>query len=64
MDPYHPLSVDTSDVIKKIGDALSSIQDQLKQKQPLSVMLADKLAIDLKKLKLEVRHLSSPHHLP
>lgn len=64
MDPDHPLSVDTSGAIKKIGDALSSIRDQFKQKQPLSVMLVDNLATNLKKLGLEVRHLSSPHHLP
>lgn len=60
MDPDHPLSVDTSGAIEKIGDALSSIRDEFKQKQPLSVMLADKLAINLKKLRSEVRHLSSP----
>lgn len=60
MDRDEPLAVETSSTIKKIRNALSSIRNWLKQQQPLSVMLVDKLAMELRELELEVCHQSSP----
>lgn len=63
MDQDHPMSVETSVTIKKIGDALASVRewDQFKQQQPLSVKQVDMLAVDMRKLESEVRY---PHHSP
>lgn len=60
MDRDDPLAVETSGTIEKIKDSLSSIRNRLKQQQPLSVMLVDKLAMELRELELEVCHQSSP----